>query len=156
MQILSAASSLNPGSDLWILPAPAESRWPQRIDWYLNYQIHRASSHRMPLKSEPLNELLAEIDWPLPDLQAAPKGPLLIVSDGHLPARWLIVLPHEGETPTWVQKAWQVWSGLGRPSFRVFLPTGLDQNAFAQFWRDHAKFEDFSVVLDQDPRVTLP
>lgn len=156
MQILSAASSLNPGNDLWILPESSESRWPLRLDWYLNFQINKASHHRPQKRSQPLNDLLSEIEWSLPEMAASESQPLLVSAEGHLPARWLAIVPGSRDVDQWVDAIFKTWKGLGEPSFKVFLPTGLEETVFSKTWKKRSSFEDFSLVLDQDPRMPVP
>ncbi|MBX3041289.1 MAG: hypothetical protein KF789_11340 [Bdellovibrionaceae bacterium] len=156
MQILSAASSLNPGNDLWILAEPSASRWPLRLDWYLNFQINKASHHQVKKRPDPLNELLSEVDWTLPEIAAQESQPLLISAEGHLPARWIAIVPGSQDVEPWVNAIFKTWKGLGEPSFKVFLPTGLEDNVFSQTWKKRSSFEDFSLVLDQDPRMPVP
>lgn len=157
MQVLSVASSLNPGHDLWILTEPSLSKWPLRLDWYMNFQIHRSSHHESYRRSEALESLLKSIDWDLPHQPLKENRPLLFGCEGHLPARWLSVIPGaSGPLENWTESIHKVWQGLGEPNFKVFLPAGLQAPLFAEAWKRKSKFEDFSLVLDQDPRMTVP
>lgn len=155
MQILSAASSLNPGQDLWVLPDKESSRWIMRLDWYLNFQIHRASRHKSFRRSPELNQLLENVEWSLPEEQLSEGQPVLFSCEGHLPARWVALVPGSENLPRWVAKLHSLWQGLGEPRFRVFLPPDGGSAEFSAAWKVHSPFEDFTVVLDQEPRLTL-
>jgi hypothetical protein len=153
LQIQSAASALNPGSDLWIVPQADASRWTLRLDWYLNFQVLK-STRRLPahIPSE-LEDIVKEIEWEQPSLQTESDSPILISCEGRLPARWLVVLPLPSEKSEWVRKIVGIWSDLRKPSMKVFLPTGLQAGSFGEEWKRHTDFEDFSLVLDQDPQM---
>lgn len=153
MQVQSAASALNPGFDLWIVPQTESSRWTLRLDWYLNFQVLK-STRRLPAQVPPeLSGILKEIEWESVTPQPPTDAPILISSDGRLPARWLVVLPLSGDTSTWVQKIIGVWGDLRKPTLKVFLPTGLPARSFGEEWKRHTDFDDFSLVLDQDPQM---
>lgn len=151
MQILSAASSLNPGQDLWVIAEPSRSRWPLQLDWYLNFQLDRAEQHSSASRPEGLTSLLKEVEWNLPEASVSPESTLLVSSEGHLPARWLAQVNGSEGLEEWVKSIHKLWAGLGKPSFRVFLPAGVESAAFGKVWKKQSTFEDFSVVLDSLP-----
>jgi hypothetical protein len=147
-QVLSSVSALNPGADLWIVPEFDSSRWTQKLDWYLNFQILRNHRHSMP---EVRNyTLYVQNQTGLEPYRAElPKtAPLMINSEAFFPNKWVVVVPVANEFRHWVEEVSKVWDGLKHPSLRVFLPTGLSASSFFEEWKNHHTFEDFTVVLD--------
>lgn len=149
-QLLSAASALNPGSDLWIVPDPSNSRWVVKLDWYLNFQIMQSGRHHAAALSRDVQQLLTEIDWSSPAVKVPNKAPLMISVDNRLPARWLVVVPSPEPLSDWIGRLLEVWGGLRKPSLRIFLPTGLQAGPFTEAWKRHSNLDDLSLVLDQE------
>lgn len=150
-QLLSQASAYNPGHDLWILPESHRSRWVLRLDWYLNFQMTKASRHQSLGLSHALLDLLNRTELPIPEVEMNSESPLLVSTDGLLPTRWLAQVGPSENLEAWSRKIQQLWLGLGRPSFRLFLPTGLSAGAFSEVWSRVETHEEYGVVLDQDP-----
>lgn len=151
VQLLSLASAFNPGHDLWVVPDAASSRWTLRLDWYLNFQITRASRHPSPKLAAEVDGLLREIEW-RPETPAPPEpATLLVACENLLPARWVAVVPNPGDLAGWTQRIQDAWRDLRQPTLKVFLPTGLQAGPFSEEWRRRSDQEDYSLVLDQDP-----
>lgn len=147
-QLLSKASALNPGHELWVSPDDLNSKWSQRLDWYLNFQIAKARAHRAATRQAPLEEILNEIEWTPETFAVAANEPLLISCAGLLTSRWVALVPQADDLTAWIQKVERLWRGLGRPPLRVFLPTGLQAGTFSEEWKRHVGTDDLSVVLD--------
>jgi hypothetical protein len=146
--VLSRASALNPGADLWIVAHLELSHWTAELDWYLNFQLCKASRHQSAKTMGFLNEVtqMTELDkFELPSLNNAP---LMIPSEMLLPNKWVVVMPGTTNFESWIKDIFKVWSDLNRPSLRVFLPPGLSSGAFQQAWIQHISVQDFTVVLD--------
>lgn len=152
-QLLSYASAFNPGQDLWIVPDTAGSRWTLRLDWYLNFQITKTFRHSPRTLPPEMLSLLREIDWNPGHPHASAKAPLLVSSESRLPARWVTVVPDSNEVDDWSGRAVAVWQGLGRPSLKIFLPTGLQAGAFTESWKRHTATADFALVPDLDSQA---
>lgn len=153
-QLLSQASAFNPGCDLWITADPGASRWALKIDWCLNFQILRGLRHTPVRAAESLVKTvkLTELDWI--EIPAESGEPLLVAGGPNLPARWVACLPYENsDLPGWVTRIEKLWSGLGRPSLKVFLPTGLAAGTFTETWRRLGGNAEISLVLDQEPQM---
>lgn len=148
ISVLAQANALNPGSDLWIIPDTANSAWNAKLDWYLNFQISKSVRHE-PLKApEFIQGVLQETGLETPSLSVPATAPLMIASQGLLPNKWVVILKWENNPETWVQSCFQVWSQLQEPSLRIFLPPGQSTGTFLREWKNHHRFEDFTVVLD--------
>ena len=148
ISVLSQASALNPGADLWILPDTSHSTWTAKLDWYLNFQISKAVRKDRPLVPDFTQNVLSATGLTAIPAQVPSTAPLMIASQDLLPNKWVVVMKWEGDFETWVQKNFQVWSQLKEPSLRVFLPPGQSTGVFQRLWKTHHPFEDFTVVLD--------
>lgn len=146
--LLNSASALKPGNDLWIVPDKKNSKWSKKLDWYLNFQMLKHERNKSPdLDPELANILKAS---GLPEFQTNLKSdsPLMISAPNLLPSKWFIVIPYSENTKDWVEKIQTTWKGLNHPSFRIFLPQGVQVHEFQQQWEKKNEFQDYSCVLD--------
>jgi len=148
---LSTASAFNSGADLWICPPSHQSRIAPRLDWHLNFQFAKAKEHQ-PRQSLPaLNKILQrtglEHSTPHPRDESTSSS-LLIHSSHLLPNRWTLQLAFAGDSRKWIQEILTAWTGLQKPSLRIFLPTGLSLSDFNAAWTQTQTFDDFTIVLD--------
>ena len=146
--VLSQASAFNPGADLWILPAAGQSHWTEKLDWYLNFQICKASRHIPPQVGEFIKDVLTETELPAIEIKAARQAPLMIASAELLPNKWVVVLPISDGFDSWVAEVARIWKQLGSPTFRAFLPPGQSAGRLLELWHKHHAFQQFTVVLD--------
>lgn len=146
--VLSQASALNPGSDLWIVPDLPKSQWTAKLDWYLNFQICKSSRHKAPELPEFISEVLAETELEKPQTPTDEMAPLLIASQTLLPNKWVVVLPWNGDMTAWIQKSFEIWQNLKQPSLRIFLPPGQNAGNLQRAWQSEHGLQDFTVVLD--------
>lgn len=148
ISLLSQASALNPGAELWVVPDRGNSRWTTKIDWYLNFQIAKSGRHQSRTSPLFLQKVVADTNLPEYSFLAEDHSPLLIPCQNLLPCRWTAVLPLHRNHAEWVSQLSQVWTSLDKPTFRVFLPAGQNPATFNELWQNHHKFEEFTVVLD--------
>lgn len=146
--VLSQASALNPGSDLWIVPDLTKSQWTAKLDWYLNFQICKSSRHKTPVLPEFVNEVLTETELEKPQINSDQDAPLMIASQALLPNKWVIVVSWNDDITAWSLKTYEIWQKLKQPSLRIFLPPGQNAGNFESGWRSHHSLQDFTVVLD--------
>ena len=146
--ILSQASALNQGAQLWVVPGSENSRWTMKIDWYLNFQISKASRHRPHATPLYLQKVAAETNLGEVSFVTESESPLLIPCHDLLPCRWTAMVPLHKNYGQWVGQISKLWESLDHPSFRVFLPAGQNAGSFNELWQNQNKFEDFTVVLD--------
>lgn len=147
MVSLSQASALNPGSDLWVVADFDSSKWTAKLDWYLNFQILKASRRKAPELSPFLKEVMDQTGLQISQ-EARPQGPLLIHSEFHLPNRWVLVAPFNSDLKDWIKTVASVWTQLQQPSIRIFLPAGQNASHMAQAWVENLGFKDITLVLD--------
>ncbi|HWU43037.1 MAG TPA: hypothetical protein VN132_06345, partial [Bdellovibrio sp.] len=125
MNLVSPVSAFNPGADLWVVPHLEKSQWTARLDWYLNFQICRASRHKNAQTPLFVNEIIKEAELEKFYRPVSSKAPLMIASEQLLPNKWVVVLPWTEDADSWSKEIFRIWSGLKEPMLRVFLPPGL-------------------------------
>lgn len=148
LSVLSQASALNPGSDLWIVPDLEKSQWTAKLDWYLNFQICKSSRHHTPSLPAFLKEVLVETELEKKSLKPNYNAPLMIASSELLPNKWVVILPWQGDLSKWTSEVFEIWQKLKEPSLRVFLPPGQSTGNLQLAWQTHHTVPDFTVVLD--------
>jgi hypothetical protein len=148
LMTLSQTNSLHPGADLWITPGLHQSKAAHKLDWYLNFQLTRASFHQVKPVSAELKEILKNCELSNKDSHQQHPNRLMVDSSHLLPNRWLIQVLRDKDFEPWVATIAEVWTGLRKPSMRVFLPTGLSSGEFQKLWHKHHSFDDFSIVVD--------
>lgn len=148
ISVLSQASALNPGSDLWIVPDLEKSQWTARLDWHLNFQICKASRHVSPSLPTFLSDVLTETDLEKKSIKQKSAAPLMIACENLLPNKWVVILPWKGNLAEWTAELHEVWRQLKEPSLRVFLPPGQSMGNLQLAWQKHQGAPDFTVVLD--------
>ena len=148
LNVLSQAGAFNPGSDLWIVPQLGKSQWSAKLDWYLNFQLCKASRHNSRHIPGFINDVIKETDLEAYYRPVGKTAPLMISSEPLLPNKWVVVIPWDEDLSAWSKSILEVWSGLQQPSLRVFLPPGQSTGAFQQAWMKIHSAQDFTVVLD--------
>lgn len=148
VSVLSQAGALNPGSDLWIVPDLERSRWTAKLDWYLNFQICKASRHESARLPEFVGSVLRETDQAFPNVSVPTDSILMISSSELLPNKWVLVVPWTENIAEWTDKVIKAWQDLKEPSLRIFLPPGQSAGSIQQQWQKHQAPQEFTVVLD--------
>lgn len=147
IHLLSAASAYNPGADLWILPPQKSSRWFNRVDWYLNFQLVKATRHHTVHMATELKELTSECE--LSEIKVIVNSHRqMVYSPNLLPNKWVVVVEESQDFHKWIKEIFTIWKGLNEPSLRVFLPPDRSMADFNKHWLQHSKKEDITVVLD--------
>ncbi|MCM2282323.1 MAG: hypothetical protein NDI61_10825 [Bdellovibrionaceae bacterium] len=152
---LATEEALLAGADLWVMADLASSAWTQKIDWYLNFQILRSSTHRTMQSSPELKQVLAHWEVELPvepnrKTDTAETAPLMIASSERLPNHAVVMIPlatsaesaestdsapsDPSASKRWVARVHDTWRGLDEPKLRVFLPKGMTAEQFARSW----------------------
>jgi hypothetical protein len=147
---LDAENALSSGAKLWILADLGHSRWTERIDWYLNFQINRAEPHTTPQIGEKLNAVLAETEFVAPEVKLLEKAPLMVSSSELLPNHVTVVVPLADSASEWVLRGYAVWTELGRPELRVFLPESVSLSTFQSAWPREGEASAVQVVSPRE------
>ncbi|MGE0763717.1 MAG: hypothetical protein AB7N80_10605 [Bdellovibrionales bacterium] len=153
LQKLSDPMAFAMGAELWVLPGGEHSHWSRKIDWYLNFQALRASTHQAPALDPGLIRLLQEESLAQPTTQANPGAPLMISTAHRLPARATVQLPFNGKLKPWLKQIADIWHQMGHPATRIFLPTGESFNDCMTAWSEPGS-QNVSVVPDSDHQTT--
>lgn len=146
-------TALAPGAQLWLIPSLEVSAWARRIDWYLGFQIQRSGPHESVKLTEELKTVIEnfEVDVPMVSQASvqASASPLMIASETLLPNHQTVLIPAQDDAD-WVRGCHKVWSGLGQPLARIFLPKGMPVEKFTKLWpAGHAELvSDLEVVAD--------
>lgn len=144
---LSQANALNPGAELWIVPAIDDSHWTGQIDWLLNFQIGKAQRHTPASLPETLTHIVQETELKLTAITKSTNA-LMIAAVNHLPCRWVVVLPVNNNLEAWIEQVYQTWFGMNKASMRVFLPPNLSTATFQVCWKKHSDQDDLTLILD--------
>jgi hypothetical protein len=144
---LNQLSALSPGADMWICPDLSNSHWAVDLDWHLNHQIRKGYNYNTPKLDAEVKGLLYENQMISTDIHA-PTQNLMIASSVQLPARWVLVLPWNGQLQKWVQNVFQHWENLNKPTARIFLPQNIAMADFSRDWQKLSDYLDLTVVLD--------
>jgi len=148
MQILFKAKALSPGADLWIVPEPLQSPEVRKLDWYLNFQLARTLHHKPQTLSADLKNLLLQNE--LPELKfgegQAGQQACLISAENFLPTRMVLMLPLKKPFEHWLKQAQLLWTNLGKPNVRVFLPTEIEADEIRDLWPQPNGQTQLSVV----------
>jgi hypothetical protein len=153
MKRIDSTEALSPGCELWVLPPREKSQWAERIDWYLGFQIERARPHKPAQFSPDLQEVIERWEFEIPAVRLASddpsKTPLMIASSRLLPNRMTVVLPSSTDAE-WIAEAHRVWTGLGRPKVRAFLPSSVSPGAFETRWPKEDRDAEVEFISDLD------
>ncbi len=144
------------GSDLWIVPERKNSEMAQRMDWYLNFQIAKASHHQTRSLELPLQNILQECEIGTETKTEKVIGDLdslLILSSKYFPNRWVLVLKGCDDVAAWAEKAVEKWKKMQSPSLRVFLPENLSSGQFEKLWSKFGGSSSLTIVADQDEKL---
>lgn len=129
MKMVDRHSALTSGCDLWLAPDTRHSKWTERLDWYLGFQIRRAIDRVSSRASAKLEQIMRENEIEVENNSVAADAPLLISSSHYLPNTSVVILEFHASLETWLGECQSVWHSLGRPSVRVFLPDSVSDTA---------------------------
>jgi hypothetical protein len=128
---------ISPGVDIWIVPTQTPSRFTQRIDWLLNFQIGKFErSTRVELSPE-LAEIAKSGEVEIPNVASDAQSPLMISSFELLPNKQTIAIPY-ASSEQWITDLKRIWSQLQSPKMRVFLPKALPLEKAESLWRPNS------------------
>ncbi len=88
---IAAASALDAGADLWILPS-AQNSWWQQLDYRSGFLLSRCLLHQKMESPTKIEEILRETQI-LKKNFFSPKKSVLIGTSDHFFNNWLLILP---------------------------------------------------------------
>ena len=109
--------------DLWVLPLPAQSQWFSRVDWYLNWQMCKGLAHEKSKPSVELFRVMEEGGVQFQPTPTDPKWPLMVISNGRIPAGKCVVIEKSKTLKDWLEQVASVAQNLHAQTLRVFLPS---------------------------------
>jgi hypothetical protein len=150
LKSLDSLTALSSGCDLWIVADPSQSRWTRKIDWYLNFQLQRAQTHRSPGKSAELDRLLGSLELEAPIFELKSLAPLMVASSRLLPNRQTVLVPMPDDLDDWVKRCHELWKSMSCPTTRVFLPESVQPEAFCSRWAAKEASGFIEIVPDRE------
>lgn len=135
---LTHQEALRLGADVWFLTYPQESKWAQRLDWNLDFQLVRAWAHGRKAIPTELLQVANETEFEIEPLEIQAGAPLMVASHKLLPNRMTVVVPWTGDAKVWAVACEKIWRNLGAPRARVFLPENCPAQTFDKLWADEA------------------
>ncbi len=145
---LSQASALNPGAELWVTADLPKSKWTAKIDWYLNFQIVKASRHQPPPISDFLVKIIEKTNLEVPKLAPLTSSSLLIHSQSFFPNKWVAVVPYNDNLKEWMTRIFKVCEQLQNPTLRIFLPAGQQTATVTEELVSTEDEKEITLVLD--------
>ena len=144
-ETLDEFKALSAGCEVWLIGSPSASRWTRKIDWYLGFQIMKASRHETAEISGVLRSILEREEIAPVEFGSAETAPLMIASERLLPNSKTVMIPYRGNLDAWVEACHRIWQDLTCPKTRVFLPDAVAIQDFVSAWprqsRDSARVE---------------
>jgi hypothetical protein len=129
-----SSPKISESCDLWVLPAPNQSNWFARVDWYLNWQLCKGLAHAgisLPIQIYKLAEENAvKLDTDRPGSDA----PLMVLSLGRVPAEKCVVLAFGKSLSDWIENLHLMAGRLQVKNVRVFLPIGHTSEQAIKVW----------------------
>ena len=113
-------------SDLWLCSEPKTSKWAQKLDWYLNFQMTKAYINTPRPLHESLEKWIEEHNFFLEGKKEVKESKALLFSGAeNLPCQQLIVQKYTGEPNLWLKKLIGIAGNLNSQFPRIFLPDSL-------------------------------
>jgi hypothetical protein len=134
VQILNRAQAFQPGFQLWVVSDEQNNPIINKMDWYAHFQLTKMNKKKPESLSPQLKFIMSENN--MPDFHETPKdpSPTMVACSRFLPAKQLVIVPFQQRAKDWVERIYNVWLGLEKPTLRVFLPKELSTDSWAQFW----------------------
>lgn len=108
------------GSQIWLLPFIKSSRWTQKIDWYLNFQLTRALKYeRKDLSPDFLkfiSSLGLELDWK----EDALAPVTMVLTQGQIPCEAVVMMPEKASNKLIIGQILKILEDLKGPRLRIF------------------------------------
>ena len=146
IQKLAKAGAMGTGSDLWIVPNPEASPWARKIDWYLNFQVARASQHKAPNLPQKLTKLMEDNEITLEPISYTTEN-LMVGTQMRLPAQQVVVVPYVADKQHWIQTCKEIWTQLEQPRVRLFLPLEVKESEVLKLWGTKKTADDDELDL---------
>lgn len=149
--------ALNSGADIWVLISDDSFYWSLKLDWSLNFQMHKKMNHRKRVISEELQTLLINSGlkdkWAKNQISSdsannslektkAPP-PLIIPAETYLPCRWFIRLQNDR-----ISQLKEICSNLKANSVRIFHDSSTTMKNIEMQWNQNPQELDLQIVVN--------
>lgn len=124
-----------------MLPTPRHSRWFTHWDWYLNWQMCKGLGYGGLHLPPETHRVAEEYGVGVPRTASARGGtvpPLLIASQGRLPAAQCLVLDGADDLKSWLASARRLADDLRAADVRVYLPEDSTVKEAEKLWKSAA------------------
>ncbi len=148
-QLLSHVGALTGEAKLWVFPQPERSQWLKKLDWYMEFQVARASIHKQIEFPPALLELAAHYEVDPPKIRVLPEAPLLVATTDLLPTHKTVVIPYKDEPVQWLNQIFGLWERLMKPRLRIFLPTQVNVHDVQLYCFEQDRSETVALVPDR-------
>ncbi|OFZ12422.1 MAG: hypothetical protein A2Z20_06655 [Bdellovibrionales bacterium RBG_16_40_8] len=145
INIMLRAQSFVPGCDLWIISRDDRSGLYRKIDWYLNFQLTKAHNHKTEESASQLKTIISENNMPNFSPELISPAALMVVAEDHFPVKSIIEIAAVVSPAIWVKQVHQIWTSIGKPTLRVFLPQKISADEFKLNWSDSENNEIYLV-----------
>jgi len=143
---------LSPGTDLWIIADLESSAWSKKLDWYLNFQLRRASLHKSMKISDSFRDKILSWGIKLPEMppeiiDTSSVAPTMIASRKLLPNELTVQIPMT-DIKTWASECRRISKQLKLTKARVFLPRNVKAQEFLDACEGLKANLSFEIVED--------
>ena len=139
--IKESEQAFSQGSDLWIIADLESSNWAKKLDWYLNFQLRRASLFKPKKISDSNIDKISQWGVDVSKLTKSirvldrKKSALIVASDRLLPNRFTVQIPfQEKSIESWAAQCLKVLQDLKIWKARIFLPVKISTADFEKHW----------------------
>lgn len=144
---------LSDPSDLWVLPTPNHSNWFSHVDWYLNWQLCKGLAYSGLSLPTQVYRVAEENELQVGSFKTDDGSPLLVLSQGRIPASSCVVLDFEKALKEWVGRAHSVAQKLGAKKVHVFLPVAQSREQAEKLWKSLT--DDIQVEFSSDEEALV-
>ena len=145
MKLLNPANAFEEGANLWFVPDLQVSSWTREIDWYLGFQIFKASLYHTRPIPEPLTRILNDHDLRSTFTPSSQQSVLALAVADRLPTDNVILISSD-DGKDWLNRCAKVWQKAQKTSARLFLPAFLAPHEVETFWKEA---DNISLVLNK-------
>ncbi len=144
INIIPPSLALTSGADLWVVSDSQHSRWNQKIDWYIRFQMRKNNLQKRKTTSKEMKTLLEKHKIQINEWNLKKTSPLLVESSQFLPTYSVLELAYRDD---WSQSVYEIWKSMRTPSLRIFLPFSLPFNEFKKLWSPSEKLHTIECVV---------
>jgi hypothetical protein len=135
------------GSNLWVVADRESSDWTIQLDWYINFQLAKALIRKRMKVPQHLIDWAKSAEVEAVDLMTDDNGPMLVHTAKLLPNNQVLHLPYKNNLSQWISYVEAIWTRLGKPSTRIFLPNSASVEDASKIKSELARSASFVKTL---------